>query len=248
LLLFLPWTIACVGGCTTVRLQTVRLQAPEQPPGGVVFVADGSGDLRQVSDNLAAVAADNHVPLAVERVNWSHGKGAIFLDLYDADHQRQQDRLLAQRILAYRQSYPAQRICLVGYSSGARIVLGAAEQLPPGTVDRMVLLAPCVASRHDLRPALRACREGIDAYNSEWDAICLTLVAMGTGDGAGKAVAGRSGFAPVVEGPQDELLYRGLRQHSWSGPANWSGHDGGHFGNSNPAFLRDQVVPRLLGR
>jgi pimeloyl-ACP methyl ester carboxylesterase len=235
-------------GCTTTRPQTVCSQAPDQPIAGVVFVADGSGDLHQVSDSLTAVALVNGVPLVVQRLSWSHGKGAIFPDIYDAGNQRHHGWLLAQSVLAYRQANPQQRICLVGYSSGASVVLAAADLLPPCTVDRMVLLSPCVAARHDLRPALRACREGLDTYHSEWDAICLVLFVLGTGDGAGKPIAGRSGFVPVIESPQDSLLYQGLRQHFWAGPECWAGHSGGHFGYYHPDFLRTQVLPVLLGR
>jgi pimeloyl-ACP methyl ester carboxylesterase len=239
-------TAALLAGCATVRPTTVRMQAPDQPTNGVVFVADGSGDLRQVSDNLAACALESPRPLAVKRVEWSHGKGSVFSDLYDAAHHKQQGKILAQQILAYRQTHPAQRVCLIGYSSGASVVLAAAEHLPPCTVDRMVLLAPSVASRHDLRPALRASREGIDAFLSEWDVISIALFAVGTGDGFGTPVAGRSGFSPVVQSPADELLYQGLRQHWWAGPAQWQGHDGGHYGCYHPDFLRQQVLPLLV--
>jgi hypothetical protein len=245
----LRWSLivlTCCAGCTTLR--PAAGPALAAPAGGVVFVADGSGDLRQVADTLATVAHDNYVPLRVERIAWSHGKGAVFLDLYDADNQQAQGKALAQQVVAYRRQHPEQRICLVGYSSGASIVLAAGEHLPPGAADRLVLLSPTVSAKHDLRPTLRACREGIDTFNSEWDTICLMMYATGTGDGAGQAVAGRTGFVPVGSSPQDAQLYQGLRQHAWQGAANWSGHNGGHFGCFEPAFLRDRVLPPLLGR
>jgi dienelactone hydrolase len=240
--------VALLAGCVAVRPVTVRQQTPDQPQAAVAFVADGSGDMHRVSDNLALVAQERHVSLAVQRVGWSHGKGAILPDLYDANHQQQQGAILAQQILAFRQAHPQQRIGVVGYSAGAGVVLAAADHLPPCTLDSMVLLAPSVASCHDLRPALCCCREGIDAYHSEWDTINLMLVVLGTSDGFGSAVAGRSGFCPVIDAPQDAVLYQKLRQHCWSGPAGWQGHDGGHFGCYQPGFLREQVLPRLLGR
>jgi hypothetical protein len=135
---------------------------------------------------------------------------------------------------------------LVGYSSGAAVALAAAENLPERTLDRIVFLSPCVAARRDLRPALRCSREGIDSFNSEWDAICLVLSAMGTGDGAGQAVAGRTGFVPMNDNAEDRELYTNLHQHFWQGPSSWSGHDGGHFGCINREFQRNQVLPLLL--
>jgi pimeloyl-ACP methyl ester carboxylesterase len=239
---------AFLPGCTTFRPTAVRFVPPDQPSNGIVFVADGSGDMRQLSDNLAVVAQESRAPLTVQRVQWSHGKGAIFPDLHDAEHHKQQGKILAQQILAYRQTHPDHRVCLIGYSSGASVALAAAEQLPPYTLDRMVLLSPSVARRHDLRPALRSSREGIDVFLSEWDVISMVLFALGTGDGFGTPVAGRSGFSPVIQSTEDELLYQGLRQHTWQGPARWQGHDGGHFGCSHRDFLREQVLPLLVSR
>jgi hypothetical protein len=238
-------------GCSAVGRPVqpvVRAAQPLQPVQGVVFVADGSGDLRQVADALTNVVLEDHIPLCVQRVQWTHGKGAVFLDLYDQAHQKAQGLIVAQQVLAYRTAHPDQRICLVGYSSGAGVVLAAAEQLPAASVDRIVLLSPSVAARHDLRPSLRCSREGIDAFRSEWDIISLALTAMGTADGVGLPVAGRTGFSPVVECPGDELLYQGLRQHLWDSSSRWAGHDGGHFGCFNSNFLRTCVLPPLLGR
>jgi pimeloyl-ACP methyl ester carboxylesterase len=218
---------------------------PEQ---GVVFVADGSGDSRQLSDSLAGVMEQAKVPLRVQRIGWSHGPGRVFLDLYDGDHQIAEGQQLAQEVLAYRRAHPANRICLVGYSAGAGVTLAATDVLPPNTVDEMVLLAPAVAGNRDLRTSLRTCREGIDAFRSDWDVISLVLTPMGMADGFGLPVAGRTGFSIVAQTPQDQDLYQRLRQYSWDGSAKWSGHNGGHYGCINSEFLRAQVVPHLITR
>jgi len=248
-----PWcwvgAASLLAGCAATGQRAQPLPQQTAPPtAGIVFVADGSGDLHQVADALAGLAQESRLPLRVERVRWSHGSGAVFLDLYDGEHQRTQGQTLAQQILTYRQSNPHGRICLVGYSSGAAVVLAAAESLPAGTVDRMVLLAPAVAARRDLRPALLCCREGIDNYCSERDAVCLALTATGTADGVGLAIAGRTGFVPAGDTGQDRVLYQRLRQHTWAGPAQWSGHDGGHFACSHRDFLSQQIMPILTGR
>ena len=248
-LLLLLCMLVSVGssGCSTIRGDhTARASGPPSTQ-GITFVADGSGDLRQVSDKLAAVAWEAQAPMAVHRVQWSHGKGAVFPDLYDADHHQEKGKALARRIYAYRQAHPNARICLIGYSSGASVALAAAENVPPQTLDRFVLLAPSVAAKHDLRPSLLACKEGIDAFHSEWDVISIVLFAMGTGDGIGLNVAGRSGFEQIGETPHDVRLYDGLRQHFWKGAEQWSGHDGSHFGCFGPEFLRHQVLPKLMG-
>jgi len=240
--------VAATGpGCALVNTQSHRPPA-ESSVQGMTFVADGSGDLRQVSDALANVAKEDGAPMSVQRVQWSHGKGAVFPDLYDNDHHQAQGQSLANQVIAYRKTHPYDRICLIGYSSGASVALAAAERMPPKTIDRLILLAPTVAAEHDLRPALRSSREGIDAFHSEWDAICLVLFAMGTGDGVGQSVAGRNGFTPAGNSAEDQQLYKGLRQHFWQGAERWSGHDGSHFGCFKERFLRDQVLPLTLGR
>jgi hypothetical protein len=216
------------------------------PETGVVFVADGSGDARQLSESLAGILQQSACPLRVQRVGWSHGTGGVFLDLYDGDHQKAEGQKLSQEVLAYRRAYPSNRICLVGYSAGAGVVLAATEALPPGTVDEIVLLAAAVSANRDLRIALCASREGIDNFRSEWDGVCLMLTPIGMADGIGLPAAGRTGFSPVIQCPQDQQLYQRLREHTWGGPARWSGHDGGHWGCTNPNFLRAQVVPHLL--
>jgi pimeloyl-ACP methyl ester carboxylesterase len=238
--------LALVPGCATLR-PTARAAMPAEEQ-GVVFIADGSGNLRQVSDCTAQVLEELHAPLRVQRVNWTHGQGRVFADLYDCGHQKAEGQKLLAAVLEYRRLHPCNRICLVGYSSGAGVILAAADALPPNSVDRIVLLSASVYAKRDLRPALRASREGIDSFHSEWDTVCLTLTVMGMADGWGLAVAGRSGFSPVIESAQDQQLYQNLRQHSWCGPGRWGGHDGSHFGCINCDFLRVQVVPLILNR
>jgi hypothetical protein len=215
---------------------------------GVVFVAEGSGDSPQLSESLAAILHQANAPLRVQRVGWSHGKGLVLLDLYDGDHQKAEGRKLAQEVLAYRRAYPGNRICLVGYSAGAAVVLDATDGLSPSTVDEIVLLSPSVSANRDLRNALGTSREGIDNFRSDWDMVCTMLTATGMADGIGLPVAGRTGFSPVIQSSQDQQLYQRLREHSWDGSARWSGHNGGHWGCLNSDFLRAQVVPHLLPR
>jgi pimeloyl-ACP methyl ester carboxylesterase len=239
--------LATLPGCLLVNAHSSPASLPSA--GGLTYVADGSGDLRQVADALGIVAADAHAPMRVERIPWSYGKGAILPDLYGAEHHQAEGRALANQIVAHRKAHPTDRICLVGYSSGASVALAATDSLPPQTIDRFILLSPTVAARHDLRPALRASREGIDVFNSEWDLISMVaLFAMGTGDGVGRQVAGWRGFVQVGDTQEDTQLYKGLRQHFWEGPEQWSGHDGSHFGCCNKEFLRAQVLPRVLGK
>jgi pimeloyl-ACP methyl ester carboxylesterase len=211
-----------------------------------VFVANGSGDLSTVTANLNEVVAEQRVPLQVETVPWSHGYGRYVIDHVDHANQLAEGRRLACRVATYRQAYPGRKVYLIGHSSGCAVVLAATEQLPPNSVDHLILLAPSVCVSYDLRPALRGAR-GIDVFYSGEDRWVLGagMWILGTADRGCRTAAGQYGFTPVVVCPGDGELYAKLRQHPWHAAVQWSGHDGGHFGNNQPGFLRAYVLPLL---
>ena len=146
----------------------------------------------------------------------------------------------------YRQAYPGRAVYFVGMSAGCEVLLSAAELLPPDSIDRIVLLAPSVCAYRDLRPALRAAG-GIDVFSSHKDRLVLGLGirVTGTTEGGCRAAAGRTGFRPVITSPDDAALYQRLRQYPWQPAQRAYGNDGGHFGSTQPEFLRSHVVPLL---
>jgi pimeloyl-ACP methyl ester carboxylesterase len=234
---------------TPVLSQLLTQEIPTGPPCpvGVVFVADGSGNLHRTFDSLTKAIADAKLPLCVERVDWSHGSCRIFSDLHGHSHQRAKGKSLADQVCAYRAAHPGNRVCLVGHSAGAAIVLAAAECLPPGSVDRIVLLAPAVSPTYDLRPALACACEGIDSFHSYHDCISVLLAAVGTADGCWRCSAGRGGFRIASTCPADTELYQKLRQCPWHRAFGEVGHHGGHFGWCGCEFVRACVLPLLSG-
>jgi pimeloyl-ACP methyl ester carboxylesterase len=218
-------------------------RAEGAPQKTLVFVADGSGDQTYLSDSLCGLVSQRCLPLCVERVAWSRtGVGA--LDLHDRAGQKAAAERLAGRVLAARACDPAARICLVGHSAGAHVVLAAAERLPCGSVQRIVLLGAAVSRRYDLRPALDASCEGLDSFYSKCDKTLLTLEAVClTADGQKALTGGRVGFAPRE---QDDPRYCKLRQHPYESWMKDLGHNGGHYGWTRCPFLLNCVVPLLL--
>jgi pimeloyl-ACP methyl ester carboxylesterase len=213
----------------------------------VVFTADGAGGFGTTSSALRQAVADEGMALCVETVPWSHGYGRGFADQMDYGHARAEGTCLASQVLARRQSCPGGAIFLVGHSAGCAVVLAAAEALPPGSVDGIVLLAPSVSADYDLRPALRSVRRGIDVFCSERDLLFLGLGTslVGTADRHWAAAAGRVGFRPVVVTPEDLALYTKLRQHPWHPCLAWTGNIGSHYGCHFPRYLRAYVLPLL---
>jgi pimeloyl-ACP methyl ester carboxylesterase len=217
-------------------------------PVGVVFVANGSGDFQTVSENLTQVFEASGTPLDIATFAWSHGYGRMLLDHVDHCNHLEQGRCLALQVAAYRQANPDRRIFLIGHSAGCAVILAAAELLPSGTVDRIVLLAPAVSDAYDLRPALLVARSGIDVFHSSRDNFILgaCMLIVGTADGATRTAAGRCGFTPITSSPTDAVLYAKLRQHPWDPAVEWTGHSGGHYGSNHAEFLSAYVLPLLV--
>src|SRR5437763_9247711 len=133
--------VVWASGCATPQ-QALCAHQPSANPAGIVFVADGAGDFRAASSALRQAAADQQMALDVETFAWSHGPYRVLADQMDRTYSREQGRRLAEVVQRQRASYAETPIYLVGHSAGCFVVLAAAEALPAGSVDRIVLLAP----------------------------------------------------------------------------------------------------------
>jgi len=213
----------------------------------VVFCADGAGGLGETTDTLAQVIGEERLPLRVERVEWSHGEGRFLIDHLDQRNLKLKAEALAREARLVQSRSPGSRICFVGQSAGCAVLLLAAEAMPADSVDRMVLLAPSVSSGYDLKPALRATREGIDVFYSErdWFVLGLGMAFSGTTDGQLPPVAGRVGFRHIAENSSDEALYARLRQHPWRSEEEQTGRTSGHYGALEAKHVRSRILPML---
>jgi pimeloyl-ACP methyl ester carboxylesterase len=214
----------------------------------VVFCADGAGGFGGTSRSLRDAFGRQGVPLPVQEVNWSHGYGRILADQMGFAHARAEGQRLAGEVTAWRGQHPGQPVYLLAHSAGSAVVLEAAALLPPGSVERIVLLAPAVSSGYDVRPALTCARVGVDVFTSERDWVWLGLGVgvVGTTDRHWTSAAGRVGFRPVIESPADADLYTRLRQHHWHPCVTWTGNAGGHYGTYTTRYLDAYVVPLLV--
>jgi pimeloyl-ACP methyl ester carboxylesterase len=211
----------------------------------VVVAVDGSGNLRPWATDLEHAVADAGLHLQVLPFDWSHGPGRVFSDICSDSRHRAKGEELARLLLDKRRNCPAQKLYIVCHSSGAAVVLAAADWLPPDSVDRIVLLAPFVSSGYDLCPALRCSREGIDCFYSRWDLASRMTLLIGTADRCWQFAAGCVGFTPEGDGDVAKGLYRKLRQHPWDAEMRQVADYGGHFGCTRPGFFRRYVVPLL---
>jgi pimeloyl-ACP methyl ester carboxylesterase len=214
---------------------------------GHVFVANGSGDGGTLSQNLSEVIRKSNAGFSLETFRWSHGKGRVLIDHFNSDNHKYQGRRLAAAVQAYREVRPGSKVYLIGHSTGCAVVLIAAENLPPASVEKIILLAPSVPDTYDLRPALHTARSGLDTYHSRKDQILgVGIKLIGTTDLESSDAAGLKGFRLVYSHPTDHVLYQKLRQHHWDRVVEWSGHDGNHLGCVTTGYLRAYVLPEML--
>jgi pimeloyl-ACP methyl ester carboxylesterase len=158
---------------------------------------------------------------------------------------------MAAQVEAIRKRCPGTRICLMGHSSGTHVVLAAAESLPPGSIDRIVLLSPSVSSTYDLRRALKATCTGIDVYYSPDDGVLFVAIPnYGTADGlCGVPAAGQVGFCRPPASLPDSQLYGLVHQYRFDDNLYaGTGNHGGHHGPCRERFLRLVVLPNIMGQ
>ncbi|MBN9523352.1 alpha/beta hydrolase [bacterium] len=225
-----------------------RTRYPEPTPVAdarpVVWVIDGAGDLKGCSNALTQANLTAGTPVELSVFNWSHGPRRLIADQIDTAHAREQGRRLAAEIKDGQARAPGRRTVIVAHSAGCAVALAAAEALPSDSIDRVILLAPSVSAAYDLRPALRAPREGIDVLCSQrdWVALGFAVRLVGTTDRSGAPAAGRFGFRADMLDDRDVPR---LRQHFWSPDVAWTGHTGGHHGMHAPTFLHTYLFPML---
>jgi pimeloyl-ACP methyl ester carboxylesterase len=240
------WIMArLVVSIVVLSLSSLAAVAQSSVPGPwsghvVVLIADGAGDSTALSDRLSDVIGERALGITLRRVPWSRF-GTVELDYRDNAAQLAAADQLAQYVQVLRQARPDCRIVFIGHSAGTRVILAAAEKLPPGGVERIILLSSSVAWSYDLSAALRASTGGIDSFYSPYDATLAGTLQAGTSEGVTTYAAGQIGFRCPPGSPWAGLYY-GLRQYRWDESLRGQG---GHFVWTLPYNLRAYVLPLI---
>lgn len=232
-----------------VFASAAALTADEPTPPGRIFVIGGVGGLDPLQMCAPHTLPRAGVPHTIEVFTWTHGICHPLRDLQDTRYLLYQADRLAAVIRAAREREPQRPIYLLGHSAGAGIALAAAEQLPPGSLERIILLAAAVSPTFDLRGALRATRREVVCFNSTYDRFCLDWCTnlFGTVDRVYGPGAGLDGFQiPAHLDDEGERLYRRLVQVPWRLEMVWKCTDGLHNGACMPIFLAKMVAPWLM--
>jgi pimeloyl-ACP methyl ester carboxylesterase len=234
-------------GCAVTRPDFVAIKAPVAEA-GMVFVVDGAGDFRACSEHVRAAVEQNHLPLQVVTVVWSHGYLRIIADQIGYTYARSQGCKLARGIERFQREHPGVPVHLVGHSAGAAVVVAALENLPPESVDRAFLLAPSLSAAYDVRPALAAVRHGLHVFYSRRDTKYLSAWTgiLGNSDRRWGPSSGIIGFQIPPFSPADAHFYGKLIQRAWQPADLANGNDGKHYGDYQPGFVREQILPFMM--
>jgi len=221
-------------------------QQPEPARAGVIVVVGGVGGWDPLPRSAELVFPWAGVRHKVYDFVWTHGWGQLFRDLQDTPHVMRKACELASEIVAFKETHPDRPVYLLAKSGGAGLVLLAAEQLPPNTLERIVLLSAAVSPGYDLRGALRATRGEIVSFYSPFDRIILYVGTswFGTMDRVYGPSAGLLGFqVPPDLGDEELAMYGRLIQVRWNPSMLLLGYAGMHSCNSLPLFLAGEIVP-----
>jgi pimeloyl-ACP methyl ester carboxylesterase len=215
---------------------------------GVVFVVGGIGGLDPLGMSAKVALPLAGVKHEIREFCWTHGKLKLLRDLQDTRYLLARAGEMAVEVQKVKADHPERPVYLVGHSAGAAVVLAAAEQLPVGTLQRLIVLSAAVSPAFDLRPALRATRGELVAFNSgcDWVVLGWGTNQFGTADRVYSPSAGMVGFETPL-GLEDEgrALYRRLVQRPWRMDMLLAGCGGAHHSTTMPLFLARFVAPWL---
>jgi pimeloyl-ACP methyl ester carboxylesterase len=237
---------------TTLALLCTLLPADAAPVAtarpGVVFVIGGIGGLDPLNFWVPLTLPRAGVPHEVRNFPWTHGKGRILRDLQDLRHLLGKGAELADAVRAVKAAEPDRPVYLLAHSAGTAVALAAAEQLPPGTLERIVLLSAAVSPDYDLRPALRATRGELVTFCSPWDLFFLSwgTSQFGTADRYYGASAGLKGFRfPPDLDEEGQRLYGRVVQLQWRPEQMLEFCGGLHHSPCMPHYLSSRIAPWL---
>ena len=220
---------------------------------GYVVILPGIEGRSLFNRSIRKGLVDAGVPYGIEIHDWTSGPLWLLWNICDRRRHLDQARVIARKILSYRESRPTRPIYLVGHSGGGAMIAFTLEALPEDvTVTGGILIVPALSPVYDLTAALSRTERGLWNFSSYGDVFLVgagtTLV--GTMDRRHRPSAGMLGFSKDatpgsdsgVEGsspPLREVRYKCHMAKQWN--------LGGHLSCINPRFVREWIAPILLG-
>lgn len=220
-------------GCGSLPTSDAEADAGTMGPQGTgyVFYLDAMGGAAAAgnwSESVLTGLNDGGYQGTGELFAWEKGSGLQANEKTSESYKRKRGDELTWEIEDKQEEIPGAPVELIGYGSGAAVVVFALEALPDSVqVDNVVLLGPTLAEDYDLTKALERVKGTITVFTT----------ADGSGDGAAAA-----GFI-VSEGAGSAA--RNLYTEKMLVVPSMAAFEKG--GRIEKDFVRDQVAPYLLG-
>jgi alpha-beta hydrolase superfamily lysophospholipase len=204
---------------------------------GIVYVLDGAGGVALFSSVVMRVLSA--LPYEVQRFNWGVGFGKLLSDLTNRSNIEARAVELSRLISDYHNKNVGHQVFIVAKSAGSAVALMSLVDLPPESVERVILLSPAVSPSFNLDQVLHAVRRDLVSFWSPLDLLFLGWGTMlfGTADGVRGKSAGLTGFK--TNGDPIEKL----KQIKWQPSMMKFFNFGDHWGTSMPPFIRHYVLP-----
>jgi pimeloyl-ACP methyl ester carboxylesterase len=225
--------------------------APERAQRGYTIILPGIEGTSWFNISIARGLVDAGHEAAIEIYDWTtHCRLMFAYHLMALERNREQARLIAEKIVAYQDRFPDRPVCLVGHSGGAALAVLVLEALPEDRrVTQTVLLACALSPDYDLSTALRRSTRGITSFRSGGDLLYLGMgtLALGTIDRQHVVSAGTVGFrTPSHLTPERQEWYESrLHEVPYRLEMLRSFNLAGHFGPVNRRFVAEWVAPTL---
>ncbi len=225
-------------GCATPATDPIAPVAIDKPiPDPVLIHCPGIAGEMPIDRRLVKGLIKGGVAPEAEIFDWT-GPYRGFLALGKLDRNKQQAKILSDKIVAIRRDDPRTPIILTSHSGGTGIAVWALELLPDGVkIDSLLMLASALSPGYDLKPALGHVGHAISLYSEHDDIVLGTGTrTFGTIDRVKTNAAGMVGF---------EGTYPNLKQIPYDPAWIKIGHPGDHIGSLDDQFA-EQVLSRLL--
>lgn len=221
---------------------------------GYTIILPGIEGTSMLNASVADGLVDGGWPGAIEVYDWTAGSVLLFpVNLRNLDRNKQEAKIIADKISKYMDSYPHRPVHIIGHSGGGGVAVLALESLPTHRqITSAILLAPAISPDYNLCRALRRTEHGLWNFYSRHDVGFLKAgtTFMGTIDGQHTSAAGAVGFQmPWGLDEQERRLYASkLRQQAYSRKMAESGHMGGHVDWANRRFVAEWLCPIMCSQ
>lgn len=226
--------------------------APERARRGYTIILPGVEGTSWFNISIARGLVDAGHDAAIEIYDWTtHCRLMLVYHLMALERNREQARIIAEKIVAYQDRFPDRPVRIVGHSGGAAMAVLVLEALPEDRrVTQTVLLACALSPDYDLSNALARSEEGITSFHSGGDLFYLGMgtLLLGTVDRQHAVSAGAVGFrTPGDLTPERRRWYESrLHEVPYRLEMLRSFNFGGHIGPVNRRFVAEWVAPVVV--